>query len=181
MEKPKRAAVRRIRRSLASAALVMGALLLPAGPTQAQATVLRFSGAHTETFTTALEGCLPEDLVGTVTLTETSTGQAVDTGRNVFIVHGVNTYDFHLVLPDGRSVQSWLNRELYAFVANPPHTVFNLVSQDLRTIYAADGTAVGTLSIHAASHITYDDLNGNGVPDPGEISAEFDYFHLRCR
>jgi hypothetical protein len=167
-----------LRRSLSGVALVL-ALLISAGPAKAQATVFRFFGTQTATFTAPLEGCLPEDLLGTVTVTETSTGQVVDTG-GVFTVRGVNEYDYHLDLPDGMYVQSGINRERYVRVANPPHAVFNLVSQDLRTIYAADGTQVGTLSIHFGTHITYDDLNGNDTPDPGEISAEFEYFRLRC-
>jgi hypothetical protein len=172
-------AVRRVQGSLAGVALLV-ALLLPAGLAQAQATVFRFSETHTETFTAPLEGCLSGDLVGTVTLTETSTGQVVDTGR-VFSVRGVNEYDVRLLLPDGRYVQSGLiDRDRYVFVANPPLTVYNLVIQDFRTIYAADGTPIGTLSIHAGMHLTYRDLNGNGMPDPGEITAQFEYFRLRC-
>jgi hypothetical protein len=54
------------------------------------------------------------------------------------------------------------------------------VTQDFRTIYAADGTPTGTLTIHAGNHLTYNDTNGNHMPDAGEISAEFDYFRLRC-
>ncbi len=141
---------------------------------------MRFSGTQTDTFTAPLEGCLSDDLVGTVILTETSTGQVVDTGQNVFVVHGVNTYDYLLDLPDGRYVESGLDRDLYAFVANPPHSIFNLVSQDQRTIFGADDSPIGTLSIHAGYHVTYDDINGNGTPDPGEIAVEFDYFHLKC-
>ena len=171
--------VGRVLRSLAGVAVLV-ALLLPAGAAQAQATVFRFSETHTETSTAPLEGCLPEDLVGTVTLTETSTGQVVDTGK-VYTVRGVNEYDVRLVFPNGMYVQSGpINRDRYIFVANPPLTVYNVVIQDFRTIYAADGTSIGTLSIHAGMHITYRDLNGNGMPDPGEISAEFGYFHLRC-
>jgi hypothetical protein len=173
------AAVRRVQRSLAGAALLV-ALLVPVGAAQAQATVFRFSETHTEEITTALEGCLPEELVGTGTLTETATGQVVDTG-GVFTVRGVNEFDFHLVFPDGSYVQSGLNRDRYVFVANAPLTVFNAVTQDFRTIYAADGTPIGTLSIHAGTHITYRDLNGNDMPDPGEVTAEFEYFRLRCR
>ena len=172
------AADRRVQRCLAGVALLI-ALLVPVGAAQAQATVMRFFETHTEEITTPLEGCLPEDLVGTGTLTETSTGQVVDTGK-VFTVRGVNEYDLHLVFPDGSYVQSGLNRDRYVFVANSPLTVFNLVTQDFRTIYAADGTPIGTLSIHAGMHITYRDLNGNGMPDPGEITAEFEYFRLRC-
>jgi hypothetical protein len=172
------AAVRRLQRSLAGVMLLV-ALVLPAGFAQAQATVFRFSETHTEELTTALEGCLPEELIGTGTLTETSTGQVVDTGK-VFTVRGVNEYDLHLVFPDGSYVQSGLNRDRYVFVANAPLTVYNVVTQDFRTIYAADGTPIGTLAIHAGMHITYRDLNGNGMPDPGEITAQFEYFHLRC-
>ena len=171
-------AVRRVQRSLAGVVL-LAALILPASLAQAQATVMRFSESHTDELTTALEGCLPEDLVGTGTLTETSTGQVVDTGK-VFTVRGVNEYDLHLVFPDGSYVQSGLSRDRYVFVANPPLTVYNVVIQDFRTIYAADGTPIGTLDIHAGMHITYRDLNGNGMPDPGEITAQFEYFHLRC-
>ena len=172
-------AVRRLQRSLAGVAVVVG-LLLPAGAAQAQATVFRFSETHTQTFTAPLEGCLSGHLVGTVTQTETSTGQVVDAGK-VFTVRGVNEYDVRLVLPDGRYVQSGpINRDRYIFVANPPLTVYNVVIQDFRTIYAADGTPIGTLSIHAGMHITYRDLNSNGMPDPGEITAQFEYFRLRC-
>jgi hypothetical protein len=170
--------VRRVQRSLAGVAFLV-ALLIPAGAAQAQATVFRFLDTHTETFTAPLEGCLSGDLIGTVTLTETSTGQVVDTG-GVFTVRGVNEYDARLVLPDGMYVQSGLNRDRYIFVANPPLTVYNVVIQDFRTIYAADGTPIGTLSIHAGMHITYRDLNGNGMPDPGEITAQFEYFRLSC-
>jgi hypothetical protein len=154
--------------------------LIPTGPAHAEATVFRIFDTHTETFTAAAVGCLPEDLVGTVTLTETSTGRVVDTGKKVFIVRFVNEYDYRLDFPDGSYVQSGLNRDLFTFVANPPHIVTSLVIQDLETIYAADGTPVGTISIHAGLHVTYNDLNGNLEPDPGEITASFEYFRLRC-
>jgi hypothetical protein len=165
---------------LAASAAIVSALLIPAGAVQAQATVFRFSDTHTETFTGPLEGCLPPDLIGTATLTETTTGQVVDTGKNVFTVHGVNTFDYHGDFPNGIYVQSGLNRDIFVFVANPPLIVNNIATQDLRTIYAADGTPIGTLSIHETIHITFQDTNGNGQPDPGEITVQFDRFRLRC-
>jgi hypothetical protein len=169
--------VRRLQRSLAGVALLV-AVLLPVGAAQAQATVFRFSVTHTEQITDPPTGC-PPDLVATGTLTETATGQVVDTG-GVFTVRGVDEFDLHLVFSDGSYVQSGINRDRYVFVANSPLTVFNQVTQEFRTIYAADGTPIGTLSIHGGVHITYRDLNGNGMPDPGEITAQFDYFRLRC-
>jgi len=165
---------------LAASAAIAGALLIPAGAAQAQATVIRFTdGPNTEHFQAPLEGCLPTDLVGNVTLTETTTGQAVDTGK-VFSVHGVTTYNYHADFPNGMYVQSGLNRDIFTFVANPPLTVNTVATQDFRTIYAADGTPVGTLSIHETIHITFRDTNGNGEPDPGEIKVQFDHFRLRC-
>ncbi|WP_425832025.1 hypothetical protein [Streptomyces fractus] len=164
------------------AGVVLGAVAVPALPAQAApASVSRFSITNTETFTAPLEGCLPEDQQGTVTLTETSTGQMVKTAAGVITVHGQDAYDYRLTFPDGRYVQSGIDRDLFTSVVNPPHTVFNVVTQDRRTIYAADGTPVGKLSIHAGNHVTYDDLNGNQSPDPGEISVERDYFRLSCQ
>lgn len=144
------------------------------------AEVVRFSGTQTETVTTPLEGCLPDDLVGTATITETSTGQVVDTGDAVFVVSGVNVYGAHLELPDGLSVQSWLDRDRYVLVVNPPLSVYNVVTQDLRTIYADDGSPIGSLSIHAGYHVTYIDLDGDEAPEPSEITTELEHFRLRC-
>ncbi len=133
----------RVGRSLAGVELVVAALGTPDIPVRAQAAIVRFSGTQTETFTAPLEGCLPDDLVGTVALTETSSGQVVDTGNNVLVVHGVNAYDYRLDLPDGRyGAEGARPRYLYAYVANPPRSIFNLVTQDQRTIFAAEGTPV---------------------------------------
>jgi hypothetical protein len=165
---------------LAASAAIAGALVIPAGAAQAQATVFRFTiGPQTETFQAPLEGCLPPDLIGDVTQTETTTGQVVDTGK-VVNVHGVTAYDYHADFPNGMYAQSGLNRDIFTFHANPPLTVNSDATQDFRTIYAADGTPIGTLSIHETIHVTFRDTNGNGAPDPGEISVQFDHFRLRC-
>lgn len=152
---------------------VVGVIVLTATSAHAEATVDRFSGQHSDTFTAPLEGCLPEDQVGTVTVTETSTGQRVDTGEGIVATRGVNVYDYHLNLADGRYVQSWKDRDLYSNLDSPTHFVETLVTQDFRTIYSADGTPEGRLSIHAGFHITY-----NIVTD--EVVSELEYFSLRC-
>ena len=153
----------------------------PACLNQVEATVFRFSiPPHTETFTGPLEGCLPPDLIGTSTLTETSTGQVVDTGENVVIIHGVSTFDYHGDFPNGIYVQSGLNRDIFSFRFKPPRTVEHVVTQDFRTIYAGDGTPIGTLSIHANDQITIQDTNGNGEIDPGEFTVQFDHFRVHC-
>lgn len=166
-------------RAVAIVAL-LASMALPAS-TYAAASVGWFVGTHSATFEAPLEGCLPEDLVGTVTVTETSSGQVVQTPSGGLVVRGTNQYDYRLVLPDGRFVQSGLNRDLYVFVSQGRRTVYNLVGQDFRTIYAADGTPTGSITVHAGFHTTYEDLNGNGTADPGELSASVDWVRISCR
>lgn len=36
-----------------------------------------------------------------------------------------------------------------------------------RTVFSADGPVAGKVRIHAISHVTYQDLNGDGNSDPG--------------
>jgi hypothetical protein len=173
-------AVRGVQFFAASAAIV-GALLIPAGAVHAKATVFRFTfGPNTETFTGPLEGCLSPDLIGTATLTETTTGHVADTGHNAYNIHGVTTYDYHGDFPNGVYVQSGLNRDIFSIHVKFPHTAIHVTTQDLRTIYAADGTPIGTLSIHENSLVKFEDTNENGQPDPGEITFAFDHFRLHC-
>ena len=65
-------------------------------------------------------GCLPPDLIGTATLTETTAGQAVDTGKGVVNVHGVNTFDYHGDFPNGITVQSGLTVTSSPFTSTRP-------------------------------------------------------------
>jgi|GEM_PF-2761605 len=164
------------------AAVALTALVLgPATPANAGAAIVnRESSSHTETFTAPLEFCLLQDLFGQVTITETSTSQSVQTVSDVFTIRFVNEYDYRIEFPDGRYVQSGINRDLVVFVARPSHSVLNLVTQDFRTIYAADGTPVGKLSVHAVFHFTFNDLNGNSQVDEGELKSAIDKFDLRC-
>jgi hypothetical protein len=163
--------------------VLLGCVLLSASlyapPAHAAAAVSRFSASQTDVFPIDGYFCLP-DRVGTATQTETSTGQVVETASGVFAFRGVDSYDIHIDFPDGSYAQSGLNRDLVSFVLNSPLTVFTAASQDLETIYNAQGQPVGNIEIHAISHLTYTDLNGNGQPDDGEVKAQVERFQLRC-
>jgi hypothetical protein len=167
-----------MRRSALLGFVLLSAALF-ASPAHAAALVLRFSASQTDVFPIDGYFCLP-DAVGTATQTETSTGQVVKTDSGVFTFHGVDAYDIHIEFPDGSYVQSGLNRDLVSFVLNSPLTVFTAATQDLETIYNAQGQPVGNIEIHAISHLRYTDLNGSGQPDDGEVKAQFDRFQLRC-
>jgi hypothetical protein len=166
-----------VRRAVLFAFVLSAAL--SASPAHAAAVVLRLSASHTDVFPVIGYFCLPE-AVGTATQTESSTGQFVDAGGHVFTFHGVDAYDLHIDFADGSYVQSGLDRDLISSVFKPPLTVVNVVTQDLETLYNAQGQPVGKIEIHAGSHLTFTDLNGNGQPDDGEIKVVFDRFRLRC-
>jgi hypothetical protein len=150
-----------------------------ASPAQGAAVVLRLAASHTDVFPVNGYFCLPE-AAGTATQTENSVGQFVHTPGGVFTFHGVDAYDLRIDFADGSYVQSGLDRDLISSVFKPPLSVFNVVTQDLETLYNAQGQPVGKIEIHAGSHITFTDLNGNGQPDDGEVKVTFDRFRLRC-
>lgn len=165
----------------ASGTVLLASLLLPVAPAHAAATVTEFTDVHdTQTFTAPLDFCGDENRVGTVTLTETSVGRAVETDSGVFQIHGTDYFEYLLEFPDGSYVESGLNRDLFTFVATSSHTVFKRVTQDFRTVYAADGTPIGSMTVHGTFQVSYQDANGNGQPDDGEIASEVDNFHFRC-
>ena len=163
---------------LLSLVLLSAAVFAPSA--HAAALVVPVSASHTEVFPVEGYFCLP-DAIGTATLTETSTGQFVETGSGVFAFHGVDEFELHIDFTDGSYVRSGLNRDVVSFVFNPRgRTVSTVAIQDLETIYDAQGQAVGEIAIHAGFHVTYTDLNLNGQPDDGEAKVLFDRFRLRC-
>jgi hypothetical protein len=151
-----------------------------ASPAQARAEVTTFTETHTSSFTGPSDFCLPEDQIGTVAITEVTTGQLTDTGHGVFQVHGVATFDVRQEFPDGTVVQSTKDRDLFSFRANGLHVVSHVVTLDKRPIYDAAGEKIGQITVHAVSQVSSYDLNDNGVLDPGEVKAEFEKFRVTC-
>ncbi len=149
-------------------------------PAYGQATVVRFEFQTPLSGSTALPECLPPELIGTVTGTETTVGQFTDTTTG-FHVHGTDTLDYQVDFSGGRYVLSTAV-EHFDFNVNlhSGQTTNTDVIQEPRTIYAANGQPIEQVMIHALSHITFRDANGNGQPDPGEITASVDDFRFTC-
>jgi hypothetical protein len=170
--------MRRLRLPSSAIGVTLLATLVLAPAAHAQATVFRFQFQEPLPESTALPECLPPDLVGTQTGTETTIGQVVDTGHS-FQVHGTTTLEYQVVFPDGRYVVGTAVEHI-SFNANAPQTVNTTTIQEQRTIYSADGQPIGRVVIHAVSHLTFRDANGNEEPDPGEITASVDRFFFTC-
>jgi hypothetical protein len=64
--------------------------------------------------------------------------------------------------------------------ATSGQTVNSSTALETHTVYDAAGEAVARVIFHPVSHITYRDLNGNGAPDEGEITANIDRFFFTC-
>jgi hypothetical protein len=47
-------------------------------------------------------------------------------------------------------------------------------------LYAANGQPIGRVTVHTLSHMTWSDANGNGQPDPGEITVAIERFRISC-
>jgi hypothetical protein len=79
----------------------------------------------------------------------------------------------------------------YLLSRSPSHFEFNTnsldqfvsteVQQDPGTLYSPDGQVIGRVTVFTLSHLTWKDTNGNGQPDPGEITASVDQFRVSCR
>ena len=151
----------------------------PAHATDNPANVTRFTDTSTETFEGALPECFLPDLVGTNVATETVTGQSVETSSGVFHVSGTDVFAYRVDFPNGMYSYG-TSTSHFSFTANGPLTVFTQGGQEPRTIYASDGTPVAQVVLHGGSHITYRDLNGDGVPQADEISANVDRFFFTC-
>jgi hypothetical protein len=123
--------------------------------------------------------CYP-DLAGTLTGTDAGQGRFVvnSTGVHVAVVE---TQNYRIDFANG-----W-----YLLSSSPTHSTFNTnfvsgqtvstaTQQDRGVVYDASGSVVGHLDVRTVSHLTWRDIDGNGQPDPGEITATVSLFRVTC-
>jgi hypothetical protein len=87
---------------------------------------------------------------------------------------------YTVTFADGRYVTG-SSVEHFAFNANASVTNNTVAISESRTIFSAEGQAVGEVMIHAVGHITYFDANDNGEPDLGEVRSAVDRFFFTCK
>lgn len=165
---------------LACAALAGLVALVCANVASGQATIGPISWQDQLSITdVGLVPCYP-NLAGTLTGTDTGAGQFVVTSSGVH-VEGVETQDYRIDFANG-----W-----YLLSSSPTHfdTNFNFsngqtentfAQRDHGTLYDAGGNVIGSLDVWGVTHLTWRDLNGNGQPDPGEITANVNLGKFSC-
>jgi hypothetical protein len=149
---------RSILRGLIVASISAVALIAPAGVASASATVTRFTFSETETFADAPPECMPVVKSGVTTATESGSGQVTETD-NGSALHVSGTLVYRTDFSDG-SYLTGVAHSHTSFVDSGEHTIFTDVIREPRTIYSADGTAIGTVMIHALVHTTTNNVTG---------------------
>jgi hypothetical protein len=167
---------------VAGAGLVL-ALLVVAGTAYGRTDTGTF-GPFVSTFTDTVDDsgtCLGPGATGTITGTETVVGRFSETGPPAlnFHAHGTSTVNYRVDYADGRYVLG-TSVEHFTDIANAPEFAPSSVTRDIGTLYGPGGQALGQVTVHAVTHLTFRDANGNFQPDPGEITANVDHFRLTC-
>jgi len=166
-----------------SAVLLGSTLCLATAPaahaSPSGATHDRFQFVTSETYQGAIPECFSPDLVGTNVATETTSGRFTKTSSGVTTVSGSNVYDYRVDFPNGMYAEG-VGTSRFAFIATPNVSVQTEAGSEPRIVYSASGVPVARVRIHAVSHVTYRDLNGDGQPEANEISANVDRFFFTC-
>jgi hypothetical protein len=174
------------RRSLPHAALMMAVLglLVLAGTAYGRAENGTF-GPFVNPFSDTVDmtdTCLGPGATGTVTGTSTVVGRFTETGPPAlnFHAHGTDTSEYRINFADGRYIVG-SSIERFTEIANAPQFASTAVVRDRGTLFGPAGQRLGLVIIHAVSHITFRDANGNFQPDAGELTADVDHFRVTCR
>ena len=139
----------------------------------------RFQFVTNETYQGAIPECFSPELVGTNVATETTSGRFTKTSSGVTTVSGSNVYDYRVDFPNGMYAEG-VGTSHFSFIATRNVSVQTEAGSEPRTVYSAAGVPVARVRIHAVSHVTYHDLNGDGQPEANEISASVDRFFFTC-
>jgi hypothetical protein len=169
--------------ALAASSLALAAATSVADERQAgnsEVTVGSFTDS--ETFTDVVPGDYPcyQGVQGTVVGRDTIAGR-FNNAPDFFHAAGSDTLDYRIDFSDGRYVIGHSDGR-FSFEANAgaPFLKDTHVGRESATVYGSDGARLGTVTISNNFHATYTDLNGNGEPDPGEITASVDNFRVTC-
>jgi hypothetical protein len=119
-----------------------------------------------------------DELVVDGTTTDVIDGRFTDTASG-FHVHGVIQRAYTIGFDDGTHIVGHVT-EHFDFNTGTHSTTDTGPSQETATVYAADGRVLGTIRLHDIFHVRYEDTNGTGTPEPGEISAWVERSHLSC-
>jgi hypothetical protein len=174
-----------IARALSLAAgLATACLALGAGATQAASPNAPFVGTFYDqeaVSDTIADPCFA-GATGTLTGTDTLSGR-YNNAPDFFHFEATHTLDFRIDFTDGRYAIGTLGTHVTE-TANAESGVVRQKDSEAghgqATVYAANGSAVGTLTISTTFHTTWTDSDGDRQVDPSEITASVDRLRVTC-
>lgn len=172
----------RLARGVAISGL-LGAVLVAsvAGTSYGRATVGAFHFESPPSSETITNFPCSEGIPVTMTATVTSDGHFTEVDSRHFNVRGTDTMDYRVDLGDGQyAIGQVVEHFGFRLNMNRPRTTETGTQQEQATVYAADGQAIATITVHVTTHVTYADVNGNSEPDPDEITVSFEKVRVRC-
>ena len=159
-------------------ALAILGLLLFAASSFAQATPVKFPISNPINGVEAEFVCQPAP-TGIVTGTDTVLFTIIPTPQGFHFI-GTSTQDYRIDFEDGRYLISSSPTHFESNQTRNSPSVYTEVQQDRGTLYSADGQVIGIVSVSSLTHTTWRDSNGNGFPDPGELTANVSMFRVSC-
>jgi hypothetical protein len=150
---------------------------LPA-PAYGGATTGMFHDTQSTIDTGVLDYPCFEGIEGNGTTTDVIDGRFTATA-NGFHAEGVVQREYTIAFDDGTHILGHVT-EHFDFNASRRSTTDTELSQETATVYAADGSVLGTIRLHDIFHVRYGDTNANGTPDPGEITAWVERSDVTC-
>jgi hypothetical protein len=157
--------------AILAVASLAGASVTAAQASAAAATITSYSFSESYTYQDALPECFSPVLVGTGPVTEFGSGQIVETAQG-FSINGQGGMVYHVTFPDGSFIDGSA-ADHFVFVVYGPVTVYTDTIREPRTIYSADGIAVGSVMIHAVTHVTY-------FAASDQVTGSVDRFFFTC-
>jgi len=160
---------------LAAACVTLAAGAAHAGPTPEK---FFFQESFSDTLTNfpCFDG-IPVTMTGTVTVE----GHSVENPGIHRSTHFTETIDYRVDIGDGRFLTGGVVRHFsVAFNPQRPRTTVTSTQKELATLYASDGEPLGEITLHITGHNTYTDLDGDRIPDPGEITVAFETVKVTC-
>lgn len=184
------------RRIAACAVLAATAVLAPASASHAGvdpncnpdrgSCAFQFDNVYTIDKVVPMDGCATQ--FGT-SATRVGTGEEIG-GGNYSNIPGNPMFHFHDAIAENTrftfasgyyALDTLYSHVTYTSGSHPPVLTLSQPTQEQATVYTPEGQPVSVVKIHALSHFTWRDMDGNGDPTPGDdYTAYVDNLRITC-
>jgi hypothetical protein len=185
------------RRTAACAVLAAAAVFAPVSASQAGvdpncnpdrgSCAFKFDNVYPIDDVIPIDGCAAQFGTSATTIgtgEESGGGNYSNVPSNPFFhFHETTTENTRITFPSGYyALDTFSSHLTYTSGSHPPVLTFSQPVQERATVYTPDGEPSGVVvKIHALSHFTWRDMDGNGDPTPGDdYLSSVDNLRMTC-